>query len=142
MKPSSNSGTNLRVHLTELYSTETLATACTIGVHVLSRARAVTNEILHRFSNLKIYTRRGSKAPNKPLLALWAIGRCLRGLPRLAEYGLVDRELSKLLMRFGPPRQIIHTEQLFWRMQGDDVWEIDRPELVKCTKKKMHTRRT
>ena len=95
----------------------------------------MTNEILHRFSNLKIYTRRGSKAPNKPLLALWAIGRCLRGLPRLAEYGLVDRELSKLLMRFGPPRQTIHTEQPFWRMQGDEVWEIDRPELVKCTKK-------
>lgn len=71
------------------------------------------------------------RAPHKPLLALWAIGRCLRSEPRLAPYELVDRQLGALLRRFGPHRKVIHTEDPFWRMQRDGVWEVDRPELVR-----------
>ncbi len=80
---------------------------------------------------MDVWKRGHKRAPHKPLIALWAIGRCLQGKPRLASYELVNQELGQLLRRFGPHRKVIHTEDPFWRMQQDNVWEVDRPELVK-----------
>ena len=82
---------------------------------------------------LRIWASGAQRAPHKPLLALWAIGRCLRGQDRMVSFALVDAELGSLLRRFGPHRQVIHTEFPFWRMQKDDLWEIDRPHLVRTT---------
>ena len=83
-----------------------------------------------RFGALRAWGVDGQRAPHKPLLALWAIGRCLRGEPRLAPFESVDVELSALLARFGPHRKAVHPQYPFWRMRKDGVWEIDRPELV------------
>ena len=91
----------------------------------------MTQDVLQRFQGLNVWKARDKRAPHKPLLALWAIGRCLRGRARLASYELVDRELARLLRRFGPHRKTIHTEDPFWRMQRDRVWEVDRPGLVR-----------
>ena len=92
------------------------------------------DDVLQRFQALNVWKARDKRAPHKPLLVLWAIGRCLRGEDRLASYELVDRELAGLLRRFGPHRKTIHTEDPFWRMQRDDVWEVDRPRLVRSNK--------
>ena len=92
------------------------------------------DDTLQRFQALNVWKARDMRAPHKPLLALWAIGRCLHGDARLAPFGLVDRELAELLQRFGPHRKIIHTEDPFWRMQRDEVWEVEQPELVRSTK--------
>ena len=59
-----------------------------------------------------------------------AIGRCLRGEARLAPFPIVEAQLRDLLRDFGPPRQTAHPEFPFWRLQGDGIWEIDRPQLV------------
>lgn len=93
--------------------------------------RKVTADLLKRFQALNVWKSGGKRAPHKPLLALWAIGRCLQDKSRLASYELVDQELGGLLRRFGPHRKFTHTEDPFWRMQRDDVWEVDRPELVR-----------
>ena len=90
-------------------------------------------DIWLRFQALKIWHSNGLRAPHKPLLALWAIARCLRGESRLVPFALVDDELERLLGAFGPRRKTVHTEFPFWRMRNDDVWEIDRPDLVSCT---------
>ena len=76
------------------------------------------------FANLNIWKAGEKRAPNKPLLVLWAIGRCLGGMDRWTSYKVVDTELRILLRRFGPPRKIVHTEFPFWRLQHDDVWEV------------------
>ena len=86
-----------------------------------------------RFQTLKVWSNGDQRAPHKPLLALWAIGRCLNGEDRMAPFEFVSEELSRLLESFGPHRQVVHTEFPFWRMRNDDVWEIDRPHLVKMT---------
>ena len=91
----------------------------------------MTGDLLRRFQGLSVWKRGDKRAPHKPLLALWAIGRCLRGAPRLASYALVDRELAELLRQFGPHRKTTHTEDPFWRMRRDGVWEVDRPSLVR-----------
>ena len=77
-----------------------------------------------RFAKLQIWHANGQRAPNKPLLALWAIGRCLKGESRTVSYRDADQALTKLLRRFGPPRKKLHPEFPFWRLQNDDVWEV------------------
>jgi putative restriction endonuclease len=44
------------------------------------------DEIRDRFNNLTVWRRGGERAPHKPLLALYAIARLLRGEPRMVEY--------------------------------------------------------
>ena len=94
----------------------------------------MSGDLERRFQALNVWKHGDKRAPHKPLLALWAIGRCLRNDPRLASYELVDQELGDLLRRFGPHRKTIHTEDPFWRMQRDEVWELDRPKLVRFNK--------
>jgi putative restriction endonuclease len=86
------------------------------------------DEIRDRFNNLTVWRRGGERAPHKPLLALYAIARLLRGEPRMVEYAEVDRDLGKLLMEFGPRRQSYHPEYPFWRLQNDGLWELSRTE--------------
>ena len=95
----------------------------------VGRERA--NDIFRRFSKLTQWNRNGSRAPHKPLLALWAIGRCLAGEARLASFEVVDRELADLLKRFAPRRKgRPDTQDPFWRMRNDGVWEIPREDLM------------
>ena len=88
-------------------------------------------ELRRQFHSLRLWrSRNGVRAPHKPLLVLWAIGQCLCGEERLAPFPVVEKKLRKLLRDFGPPRQATHPEFPFWRLQGDGIWEIDRPQLV------------
>ena len=87
--------------------------------------------LLSRFRELQIWAANGQRAPHKPLLVLWAIGRCLRGEERCVSYQEADKELIKLLDKFGPHRKVVHTEAPFWRLQNDKVWEI--PERHRIT---------
>lgn len=88
------------------------------------------SDLWDRFQQFKIWTHGRYRAVNKPLLILWAIGRCLQGQERMAEYKLVDAQLSQLLRTFGPYRKRVNTHHPFWRLRNDGIWEIDRPELV------------
>lgn len=89
-----------------------------------------SNDLWNRFQRFKIWTSGSYRAVNKPLLILWAIGRCLQGQERMAEYKLVDEQLAHLLRTFGPYRKSVNTHHPFWRLRNDRIWEIDRPELV------------
>ena len=81
-------------------------------------------DILARFAALRVWRRVGERAPHKPLLVLWALGRVARGEPRLAPYAEVDRALARLLREFGPVRRSMHPELPFWHLRTDGVWEV------------------
>ena len=83
-----------------------------------------SDELRNRFATLHVWEAAGQRAPNKPLLALWAIGRCLRHESRLTAYSDAEPRLKSLLQRFGPPRANVHPEYAFGRLQQDDLWEI------------------
>lgn len=91
------------------------------------------DEILNLFRSLTVWASGVERAPHKPLLALWAIGRCHEGKERFALYETAAPELETLLREFGPYRKVYHPEQPFWRLQKDKVWEIDRPNAVSLT---------
>jgi putative restriction endonuclease len=89
-------------------------------------------EILNLVSGLNVWKRGDQRAPHKPLLLLYALGRCLRDEKRLIPFEDVDEDLKKLLLEFGPPRKSYHPEYPFWRLQNDGLWEIpDAEELRK-----------
>jgi len=81
-------------------------------------------EIKNRIARLNVWKRGGQRAPHKPLLLLYALGRCLQGQERLISYKDVDRDLRKLLSEFGPPRKALHPENPFCRLQTDGIWEL------------------
>jgi putative restriction endonuclease len=86
------------------------------------------DELRRRFNSLTVWRRGGERAPHKPLLVIYAIARLLRGETRMVEYAEVDRDLGNLLLEFGPPRQSVHPEYPFWRLQNDELWELSRAE--------------
>ncbi|MFP4350262.1 MAG: restriction endonuclease, partial [Desulfococcaceae bacterium] len=67
-----------------------------------------------KFSNLTLWKRGGERAPHKPLLALYALGRVLRNEDRFIPYQEVDRKLTRLLQEFGPDRKSYNPQYPFW----------------------------
>ena len=87
-------------------------------------------DLKNRFKKITIWKKGGQRAPHKPLLALYALGRCIRGEERLVSYADVDRHLRNLLEEFGPARKSLHPEYPFWRLCNDHLWELTNAENV------------
>jgi putative restriction endonuclease len=87
-----------------------------------------SEDILRRFDQLKVWKRgkNGERAPHKPLLVLYALGRWQRGLT-VVSFREVETDLKDLLREFGPPRKSDHPEEPFWRLQNDGVWTVQAP---------------
>ena len=79
--------------------------------------------IIQKFKTLNLWSRGGERAPHKPLLVLYTIGKLLQGESRLLPYSEIDENLGNLLREFGPKRNS-RTQYPFWRLQNDGVWEI------------------
>ncbi len=87
-------------------------------------------ELKNRFEQITVWKRGGQRAPHKPLLVLYAIGRLLRDDPRMVDFNQVDKDLGTLLREFGPQRKSIHPEYPFWRLKNDGLWELNNTENV------------
>ncbi len=87
-------------------------------------------EIIERFENLTVWKRSGERAPHKPLLILYALGKLLQNKDRMIPYEEIDKNLNILLREFGPARLHYRTEYPFWRLQNDKVWEISDAEKI------------
>jgi putative restriction endonuclease len=97
--------------------------------------RPMTREaILERFARLNVWSRGGQRAPHKPLLVLYALGRWSRGEAADIPFAEVDPVLTELLKEFGPARQSYHPEYPFWRLQNDGVWAIQAADGLKSRK--------
>lgn len=82
--------------------------------------------LLDALEGIKVWKRGGARAPHKPLLLLWALGRIWRGEDRLASYERdAEKPLKKLLADFGRGRRVLHPENPFWHLQTDELWEVD-----------------
>ena len=82
-------------------------------------------ELLEALRQLNLWKRGTNRAPHKPLLLLWALGRVRQGKRRLASYEHdVEKPLRKLLNDFGPWRKVLHPENPFWHLQTEGIWEL------------------
>ena len=81
-------------------------------------------EIIQRFEQLRVWRNAGERAPHKPLLVLYAIGKLLRGESQPLPYSEVNGPLEHLLREFGPRRDNYRPEYPFWFLQNDGVWKV------------------
>ncbi len=89
------------------------------------------DQLLSRFSNLRILRNADQRAPHKPLLILVALAEWVRGRHAVRFADIVE-PLTNLLQSFGPPRRKHRPQDPFWRLQNDGVWEVsgsDPPEV-------------
>jgi putative restriction endonuclease len=84
-----------------------------------------SRQILEKIRHVVVWKRGEERAPHKPLLILLALGRVVRGEDRMAPFPDIEQKLRRLLEEFGPPRQSVHPEYPFWRLQRDGIWEVE-----------------
>src|SRR5436309_15996066 len=98
----------------------------TIDYRVQTGVSMDSEAILSRFNELGIWKQGNQRAPHRPLLVLYALGRWQRGLTDVT-FHEAEPDLKNLLQEFGPPRRSDHPEQPFWRLQRDGVWIVRAP---------------
>lgn len=87
--------------------------------------------VLDAIDKLKVWSRRGERAPHKPLLLLFALGRLQRGEPDRIAFSELYEPLSKLLIEYGPARKSTHPEYPFWHLQTDGLWKVEASEPIR-----------
>lgn len=88
---------------------------------------AVTaKDFLARLAQLHTHEHNGQRAPHKPLLLLFALGRVLRERDRLVSYAEVDRKVGQLMRSFGSPRSAVRPHYPFRWLLSDGLWDIPR----------------
>ena len=91
-------------------------------------------QILQKFETLRQWGSGGERAPHKPLLVLYAIGKLLRGEDRLISYTEdIEENLENLLKEFGPKRDSYNPQFPFWRLQNDEIWEVSDADNIRQT---------
>lgn len=91
-------------------------------------------EFLKKIGSIGTWKRGGQRAPHKPLLLLFALGRVLNRRKRFLLYEEIEPQLKELLHNFGTPRRSLHPEAPFSHLCTDGLWEVQAAEDVPRTK--------
>jgi putative restriction endonuclease len=78
---------------------------------------------LERTAKLRQWTRSGTRAPHKPLLLLYALGRFQEDADGDLRYSAVEQDLQRLLTEYGPPNKTTPAYP-FHHLVSDGVWEV------------------
>ena len=78
---------------------------------------------LERTAKLRQWTRSGTRAPHKPLLFLYALGRFQQDADGELRYSTVENDLRQLLAEYGPANRTTPAYP-FHHLVSDGVWEV------------------
>jgi putative restriction endonuclease len=78
---------------------------------------------LERTTRLRQWTRNGTRAPHKPLLLLYALGRFQEDADSELRYSAVEEDLQRLLTEYGPPNKTSPAYPSH-HLVSDGVWEV------------------
>jgi putative restriction endonuclease len=84
-----------------------------------------STDLKERINSLNIWKRGDQRAPHKPLLILYALGKLQASSSRFLAYEEVKDALKTLLKEFGPPRRSYHPEDPFVRLTNDGIWNLN-----------------
>ncbi|MEV7968368.1 phosphorothioated DNA-binding restriction endonuclease [Sphaerisporangium sp. NPDC088356] len=79
---------------------------------------------VERVADIRRWTRNGERAPHKPLLLLYALGRFQRDGGGPIPFSSAEAELKRLLKEFGPPRDT-SPGYPFHHLTSDGIWLVD-----------------
>lgn len=89
-----------------------------------------STEIKELFANVKSWQQGDKRAPHKPLLILYALGRYSRGEPREIQFtSEFDKEFAQLLHEFGKsksPKLPSNSHHPFWYLRNDGIWKVSK----------------
>ena len=86
------------------------------------------DDIRAKFTKIKVASQAGVKALHKPFLLLITLAKYSRGEPRFFLFSEIEKDLTMLLVKYGPPRGTYHPEFPFWNLQNDGIWELINDE--------------
>jgi putative restriction endonuclease len=78
---------------------------------------------LERTAKLRQWSRSGTRAPHKPLLFLYALGRFQQDADEELRYSAVEEDLKQLLAEYGPSNRTTPAYP-FHHLVSDGVWEV------------------
>jgi putative restriction endonuclease len=80
-------------------------------------------KLLTKVREVSVWKQGGERAPHKPLLILYALGKLLNGDTEIRFKKFYD-PFKQLLQEFGPPRKSYHPEFPFWYLRTEEFWDI------------------
>ncbi|HEV2071237.1 MAG TPA: HNH endonuclease [Acidimicrobiales bacterium] len=86
-----------------------------------------SDEWLDRIGGIRQWSRGGERAPHKPLLLLYVLGRLQRTGTSKVSYADAEPILTELLRNFGPPGRKTSPAYPFHHLQSDGIWTVDAP---------------
>jgi putative restriction endonuclease len=88
--------------------------------------------------SVKRWSRSDQRAPNKPLMMIYALSEYIKGHGQLFSFEHeVENQVNELLSRFGPSRKSYHSLYGFWRLINDGFWRLDNA--ADCLPRKSNT---
>ena len=80
---------------------------------------------LDRVASIRRWSRGGERAPHKPLLLLYALGRLQRIGQSRVSFADAEPEVARLLSEYGPARRSTTPAYPFHHLQTDGLWVVD-----------------
>ena len=93
------------------------------------------DDIICRFKSIQPSRRYGVEAPHKPLLVLLSLKKFILDGIRLVPYTEADKCLMELLEEFNQSGSTKNTNEPFWRLKYDEVWEVTNSENIPINSK-------
>jgi putative restriction endonuclease len=87
-----------------------------------------SEKIIEILKHLSVFQRDGKRAPHKPLLLLFALGRMLNRNQRLISFSEIESEFKNILATFSPWSRAYRPEFPFWRLQSDGLWSVENKQ--------------
>jgi predicted restriction endonuclease len=81
-------------------------------------------KLLTRVRKVSVWKKGDQRAPHKPLLILYALGKLLEGQDEIQFKDLYE-PFRDLLQEFAPPRKVYHPEFPFWFLRSEEFWEVE-----------------
>lgn len=88
------------------------------------------DQVVGAFDRLRVWSSHDVRAPHKPLLVLYCLGRIAAGEPNDFRFRDVKPILENLLIEFGPSRAVYKPEQPFWRLKSDGIWILENADML------------
>jgi putative restriction endonuclease len=86
-----------------------------------------STEIKELFANVNSWQQGDKRAPHKPLLILYALGRYSRGEPREIQFTPdFDTKFTQLLREFGTSKSPSNSHHPFWYLRNDGIWKLSK----------------
>ncbi len=83
---------------------------------------------LVRVGLIRQWSRQGERAPHKPLLLLYSLGRLRQTGTTRADYSEAEPTLARLLREFGPGGRPSTPAYPFHHLQTDGLWLVETPD--------------